>query len=76
MHASQGHAAVLGLDDHANSTGLELFAEPIGDLFGEPFLGLGSAGEVLGDAGACLDSPMMRFPGRYPMCAIPTKGNM
>ena len=51
VHASQGHATVLSLDDHADTAGLQLFGEPIGDLFGEPFLALGPAGEVLGDAG-------------------------
>ena len=39
------------LDDHADTAGLQLCGEPIGDLFGEPFLALGPAGEVLGDAG-------------------------
>ena len=42
---------MLGLDDHADAAGLQLCGEPIGDLFGESFLALGSAGEVLGDAG-------------------------
>jgi hypothetical protein len=42
---------VLGLDDHADAAGLQLFGQPIGDLFGEPLLALRPAGEVLGDAG-------------------------
>jgi hypothetical protein len=42
---------VLGLDDHADTAGLQLCVEPISDLFGESFLALGPAGEVLGDTG-------------------------
>lgn len=75
MNAAQGHAAVLGFDDYSDTAGLELVIEPIGDLFGQPFLALRAAGEVFGDA-VSFDSPMMRSPGRYPMCAIPTNGNM
>jgi hypothetical protein len=41
---------VPGLDDHADTTRLQLSVKPISDLFGESFLPLGPAGEMLGEA--------------------------
>ena len=46
--ATQAHAGVLGLDDHSDTSRLELVLQVVGDAFGESFLGLGSAG-VKGD---------------------------
>jgi hypothetical protein len=42
---------VLGFDDDADAFGVKVAGEPVGDLFGEAFLDLGPAGEVLDDAG-------------------------
>ena len=51
LDAAQGHAGVFGFDDHTDALGLQVFGEPIGDLFGEPFLDLGATGEMLDDTG-------------------------
>jgi hypothetical protein len=45
--AALGHARVAGLDDDAHSLGLQSVGEPVGDLFGQPFLHLRTAGKVL-----------------------------
>ncbi|WUW57967.1 Lrp/AsnC family transcriptional regulator [Streptomyces sp. NBC_01456] len=42
---------MFGFDDDAHALGFELGLEPVGDLFGEAFLDLRSAGEVLDGAG-------------------------
>lgn len=42
---------MLGLDHDTDPLGLQLGLEPVGDLFGEAFLDLGAAGEVLQYAG-------------------------
>jgi hypothetical protein len=42
---------VLGLDDDADALGLELVAEPVGHLLGEPLLHLEVSGEALDDPG-------------------------
>ncbi len=51
LDAAQGHACVFGFDDDADALWLQVFGEPVGDLFGESFLDLGAVGEVLDDAG-------------------------
>lgn len=50
-HAAQGHAGVFGLDHHPDALGLQLGLQPVGDLFGQAFLDLRTAGEVLDDPG-------------------------
>src|SRR5215469_7455659 len=51
LNAAQGHARVLGLDDHAYPLRAKVRKEPLSDLLGQPFLYLGSPGKVLDDAG-------------------------
>ena len=48
---TQAHAAVLGLDHDADSEGRQSVLEMVGDLAGEPLLGLGAAGEELDGPG-------------------------
>ena len=45
--AAQAHAAVLGLDHDADAARVEALVEVVGDLAGEPLLGLDAAGEEL-----------------------------
>src|SRR5918997_506890 len=44
-HAPHGHAEVLGLDHHEDTSGLEAALELVGDLGREPLLDLQAAGE-------------------------------
>ena len=48
--AAHAHAGVLGLDHHSDAVRRELLAQVVGDLAGEPFLGLHPAGEVVDGA--------------------------
>ena len=54
---------VAGLDDDAHSLGLQSVGEPVGDLFGQPFLHLRTAGRC-STIRASFDRPRIRSPGR------------
>jgi hypothetical protein len=45
--AAQGHAQVLGLDDHTDTARGQVLLQPVGHLLGQPLLDLQVAGEQL-----------------------------
>ena len=49
--AADGHAGVGGFEDAGDALGLEFVHECVGDLGGEAFLDLGSAGVAVDEAG-------------------------
>ena len=50
-HTAHCHARVLGLQHHACAAGVKSRGQAVGDLLGQPFLGLRPGGEVLDEAG-------------------------
>src|ERR1700687_6093481 len=38
LHTADGHAGVLGLDDHSGAPRPQVLAQAVGDLLGQPFL--------------------------------------
>ena len=51
LDAAHGHAHMLGLDEHRDTTRLQACVDRLGDLRSHVFLGLQAAGEDIDDAG-------------------------
>ena len=70
VDAAGGHAGVAGLDHHGDALGLEMLADAVGDLGGEPFLDLQPPGEAVEDAGELRDAdhPVVRADRRSTPC--------